>query len=301
MNSIIRHLRSAFLRLSETAGFAIWLLSSRLRFGAVRWITVDDHHQMLVRTDDYRAYRIAKLRGTQKANIGLWRKLAELSPDVCVDIGANYGEFSLAIADTGLPVVTIEPNPRLLAPLQATFSRWKNVQVHCAAVADEDGAVSLYVDPQESGSASLSRTPVVSRRLLGRYRIEKYEVPARRLDSLINDTVGMLPASVILKIDVEGFEQAVLQGAMPLLKRASWWRALVEFNPMAIRRAGDDPQRVWSLLREYHGVLVSRDTSLHLDLVVFNMSLPDERPKQECDVLIGEGTVSMHDPFRQAG
>ena len=51
----------------------------------------------------------------------------------------------------------------------------------------------------------------------------------------MND-VNPLPKNILLKIDVEGFEDEVLEGCKNLLNKCKW-KALVEINPQAIKKA----------------------------------------------------------------
>lgn len=127
--------------------------------------------------------------------------------DTVVDIGANIGstafEFWSAVGDTG-HVFAIEPHPKTFRYLQDNISlnRATNITPLEFAVADRDGELVLTDQTADnlnyitSGDGGLT-------------------VVARRLDSLSEITTPI----ALLKIDVEGFEYAVLQGARDMLKR----------------------------------------------------------------------------------
>jgi FkbM family methyltransferase len=275
------------------ARFGVWRTYSRLAFGETRWVGLDDR-KILVRTEDFRAYRIAIMKGTQKAKVDLWKKMASASPDVCVDVGANYGEFSAAIADTGLPIIAVEANPKLALCLKASFAAYHNVTIVNAAASDSAGTASIFFNRNSSGSSSMSKEVAedsLSDALWGGggKQVEEEAVPSVRLDHLIPETLGRSVKSMSLKIDVEGFEELVIRGVMPLLKNLEWWRALVEFNPRAIRNAGSDPAQVWGILRGFAGIIVGSsgppDGPFSLDA-----TLPDT-PTFFCDVIVGQGRM----------
>jgi FkbM family methyltransferase len=128
---------------------------------------------------------------------------------IVFDVGANAGYFSLLARDLGAEAHAFEPNPevRALLELSLTFDR-ERVVVVPGAVSDESGArVSLYLSgPGNTGMTSLTR--ITDRSVT---------VETITLDEYVR-TSGRIPN--LVKIDVEGYEQAVLRGALRLLSEA---------------------------------------------------------------------------------
>ena len=81
----------------ENLRFQVWRWISHRRRGEMRPVTVYGIQEILVRTDDFRSYLVAWLQGSQKDKIALWSQAAQWKPGVCIDVGANYGEFSAAV------------------------------------------------------------------------------------------------------------------------------------------------------------------------------------------------------------
>src|SRR5579872_2151066 len=79
--------------------------------------------------------------------------------DLAVDVGANAGAHTLAMASTGARVIACEPNPALRERLLANveLNRLDTVTVLPYAVTSEPGPVILHVpsDPVHTGGASL--------------------------------------------------------------------------------------------------------------------------------------------------
>jgi FkbM family methyltransferase len=134
-----------------------------------------------------------------------------LYPGRCIlDVGANIGLHSLAWSVLA-PVVALEPAPGTYARLQAnvTANRLEGrVRALQTAASDREGEVEFFV-AKDSAFSSLKDT--------GRVGIsDRLRVPCTTLDALAPGLPGPVG---LLKIDVEGFERAVVAGALQLLKR----------------------------------------------------------------------------------
>lgn len=136
------------------------------------------------------------------------RSLASLLPDdgVFLDIGSNWGYFPLLLASRESfrgRVLAFEPVPSTYADLvaviaQAGLGAW--VETRQAAVGGEDGEIAMRV-PRHSGLARVDAGGRGAR------------VPMVRLDSLALDRLD------VVKVDVEGHELAVFEGARETLLR----------------------------------------------------------------------------------
>lgn len=134
------------------------------------------------------------------------------SESLAVDVGANHGAYTAALLRVAGRVVACEPNPRLVRVLERRFAaplRGGRLRLVAAAVSDRDGEVELFIPHQASALASTERRGGPAEMLAG----ESIKVPCRRLDSLGLEGLGFL------KIDVEGHETAVLDGARDSIAR----------------------------------------------------------------------------------
>lgn len=133
--------------------------------------------------------------------------------DVVIDVGANYGMYTLGVAKRLGPrgrVIAFEPDARSLVLLEQNvrlnhFER----QVNCvgACVGDHDGTTDFFaaIDPSFSGIHDTGRSETSSHLTL----------PIRTLDSILAE-LGATQVSLV-KIDVEGAEWEVLRGAQQTL------------------------------------------------------------------------------------
>jgi FkbM family methyltransferase len=139
------------------------------------------------------------------------RKLAHLLPTVAafIDVGANHGFYSCMAASAGVPVVAIEPESGNLRYLKSNVCQNDLVvEVFPLALSDQPGIAELFGD---SDTASL---------VPGWHGVARHfrqSVPVNTLDNLI--ACRWAGERLLIKIDVEGAEGHVLEGAKQLIAR----------------------------------------------------------------------------------
>lgn len=155
----------------------------------------------------------------------LYRELAvrqDVKGLVCWDVGAHFGYHSLGFAALGAKVVAFEPNPHNAARLRANLDRnprlAARVSLRALALSNADGPSQFVqsADLAETSSGSHLADAVAPSPELVYENFERLPVMAARTDSLLAG--GEAPPAV-MKIDVEGAEQLVLEGARELLRR----------------------------------------------------------------------------------
>jgi FkbM family methyltransferase len=135
-----------------------------------------------------------------------------LQGKVVYDVGAFVGLLTLFFARQAKQVIAYEPNPPSYARAleNIALNHLGNVQVRNFAVGSEPAVLTLAYDPLMPGAASGAdavRTQVEQTAS----QTVSTAVGVVRLDEDIRD--AGLPAPDLIKIDVEGMELAVLQGA----------------------------------------------------------------------------------------
>jgi len=136
--------------------------------------------------------------------------------DVVFDIGAHVGYYSLISSKLAKKVFAFEPEKKNLKLLRKNLrlNRVDNCQVVETAVSDKNGKIKLYLSQTSSGDHSISQ------------KKNSFEL----VDSLALDNFASKIKSLpnLLKIDVEGAELTVLQGAKRLLSRKELREILVK-------------------------------------------------------------------------
>ncbi|UTD28285.1 FkbM family methyltransferase [Bradyrhizobium sp. WD16] len=129
---------------------------------------------------------------------------------VTVDVGANCGLYTRELARLSRCVHAFEPSRQMADLLRRTSA--PNVNIHEVALSDHSGEAALFIPEGERGLvhglASIEPQACQSGKP-GR----AIAVPTARLDEVVQDDVEFV------KIDVEGHELSVLNGANRLLER----------------------------------------------------------------------------------
>jgi FkbM family methyltransferase len=125
---------------------------------------------------------------------------------ICLDVGANLGLFTYFLSRYSPHVYAFEPNPIPLRVLRYVAD--KNVTVLQMALSDKTGEAELVVPKGRKGWSSNGASIEYDE---GEGRVVK--VPGSRIDDLDYKDIGFI------KIDVEGHEKSVLEGAQETLAR----------------------------------------------------------------------------------
>jgi FkbM family methyltransferase len=188
----------------------------------------------------------------------------ENSPCVVLDMGANYGAYTLSaakLATKGLvnTVVAVEPNRNTFACLKKSveFNGFKDfVHLVNAAVSDKHNAVcDFYADPKYS--AMSKSKPTESEKQSGSSAQPSYQVPCVRMDDLLSE-IGVDKASkFVMKIDVEGSEPLAFAGLTETLKSAHGYQIFFEFHPQALQDLGHDALTLSSTILDLQPDLIA--------------------------------------------
>jgi FkbM family methyltransferase len=149
--------------------------------------------------------------------------------DLCFDIGAHVGDRLAYFLSLGARVVAVEPQPRLMAGLKRRFGDNPRVTLVSAALGATRGTAKLAIDPAHPTVATLSSDYITQAGESRGFRHVRWReavvVEVTTLDALI--AAHGVPA--FCKIDVEGYEHAVLEGLSQPLPGLSF-----EYLPAAL-------------------------------------------------------------------
>jgi len=154
----------------------------------------------------YYRYRSKKYAKYISPELNLIKFLANKNK-ISIDIGANLGLFTFYLQKYSKYVYAFEPNPYPLRNLKNLVN--KNTEVIPIAIGNKDGYLDLFIPKNKKGWSSNGASLKERELNLG----IKHNVVSRRLDSLELDNVGLI------KIDVEGFEKQVLEGASKTINK----------------------------------------------------------------------------------
>jgi FkbM family methyltransferase len=196
----------------------------------------------------------------ERQELTLVQRLARVSRTL-VDAGGNIGIYA-CVAGTVLPpggrLVTFEPVPRNLTYLKRNIEQ-NGVQdvvtvVGCALGA-ESGEVTIHLAEGFTGSHSVSAQTV------GAFSAGSITVPMTTIDTYLAEH-DFGPVDVI-KVDVEGFDVAVLRGAIKTIREDAP-TLFVEYAPALLRNGGFEPTELVDIVFDCYEHVLMIDEPRHI-------------------------------------
>ncbi len=137
-----------------------------------------------------------------------------------LDVGANTGQFAEALFDFGYKgeVVSFEPTTDAYQQLEKRVAKYPNWKLaDRMAIGDIDGTVTINISRDTNFNSIKDLNPEYLDYNDQSAIIDQEEVPVSRIDSL-QGKYFTPEESLMLKIDTQGFEREVLDGAQESLK-----------------------------------------------------------------------------------
>jgi len=148
------------------------------------------------------------------------KNLGQTNPRLCIDIGANKGNYSkLLLEKTGSSVIAFEPLPKAYAELLELEGRYgKRFRSYNYGVGEKCEELTLYFGSEDSELASFS-TEINEIAYVSDSNINSIKVKVISLDSFFENNALEIDSIDLIKIDTEGYELEVLRGAKNTIGR----------------------------------------------------------------------------------
>lgn len=219
-----------------------------------------DNSGVIVADGDYGRFEGAaadRVVMDEYVRLGSWAKgmvslvierLFRNGPGTFIDIGANIGLVVVPVVErTGSIGIAFEPEPRNFGFLSRNVARHaldSRIECHELACYSEATTLRLALSSDnlgdhrlQPGAAGVSDT--ADRRTI--------DVRTARLDDVLRGRE--LPRPIVVKLDTQGSEVRVLEGALETLARADY--VISEFWFAGIIAHGDSPQRFAEIMRQF--------------------------------------------------
>jgi FkbM family methyltransferase len=163
----------------------------------------------------YEVFGPPRAFANQRTLIGLLRRE---QINLVLDVGANTGQFAEELRACGYAgrILSFEPLPAAHAQLCAHAASDPNWTIaERTAVGAQTGSIEIHVSKNSVSSSILAMLPAHSEAEPQSAYVETETVPLSRLDDLYSPSAA---DRVLLKIDVQGYEAQVIEGAANLLR-----------------------------------------------------------------------------------
>ena len=159
--------------------------------------------------------------------------LGHLGATTVLDVGANIGQYATALRASGYDgaIVSCEPLSDAFAHLQRRSARDPRWEVRRTAVGSEIGTAEINVSANSFSSSLLEMTDAHTSAAPGSETVAAEHVPLTTVAELVRE-LDLDPDRTLLKIDTQGYEAPVLDGAGPLVGKLAAIALELSFVPL---------------------------------------------------------------------
>ena len=166
-------------------------------------------------------FDLHRLSPASNPTFQLLKALNRFDIDLVLDVGANIGQFSSELRSVGYKgnLVSFEPLSAAHQALSKAARHDPTWRVHPrSAIGDHDGEIEINIAGNSVSSSVLPMLELHSSASEGSAYVGVESVPLRRLDSVAQEYLAK-SRRPFLKIDTQGFEWQVLDGAVAILPK----------------------------------------------------------------------------------
>jgi len=155
-----------------------------------------------------------------------------VSVESVIDVGANVGQFCVAAAKVLTPrkIYAFEPLPSAYSRLRKNTQKLCGVQLEHVALGERKGEVEFYVNAHSHSSSILRLGESHRNAFPNAVETDVIRVPMTTLDRALAGIGVARPC--LLKLDVQGYEDRVLEGAHDTLLAVDYIVSELSFKPM---------------------------------------------------------------------
>jgi FkbM family methyltransferase len=182
-----------------------------------------------------RGWEVRRITPDLTIDTYLWYLLPHFGIDLVVDVGGRCGEFGCLLRDNDYRghIVSFEPVSSNFAALEGLCARDARWDAYRYALGAADTTAPINVSRHTSYTSFRDVTSDARAVMTDIDVVGTESVPVRRLDGLFAEVTAHVPdAHVFLKIDTQGWDLEVLEGASGCLDRVIAVQTEVSLNPL---------------------------------------------------------------------
>jgi FkbM family methyltransferase len=196
----------------------------------VRYVFLRESMKLALR----RAMSMANLSISRDPAVArLQRALSAMDVDTVLDVGANVGQFAALLRGAGFTgrIISFEPLSSAFEELRRRAARDPNWEVYNVAVGREPGELQINISDNSYSSSILDVTETHLHAAPRSKVVGVETVRVETVEALMSD-LGVVPERTLLKVDTQGYESFVLDGAGDLVKRLRCVQLELSFVPL---------------------------------------------------------------------
>ena len=175
---------------------------------------------------------VRKNQSPQLTMLGLFK----LDIQTIIDCGANNGQFA-KLSLKLFPLAKLycfEPMETAFEELNL-WAKTQNDRIKCfkLALGDFEGEIEMHLHDNHSPSSSILETTPNAHRLYPQTKKQSIQkVRISSLDVALKPYLSEMPKNILIKLDVQGYEDRVLNGSQEVIKKASACILEISLDPL---------------------------------------------------------------------
>lgn len=134
--------------------------------------------------------------------------------DTVLDVGANTGQYGKSLREAGYKgnMISFEPLNSAFAALKKNADNDSNWAVNNFALGNEDGKTVINIAGNSYSSSILNMLPLHADSAPESKYVGQQEIEIKKLDTIFS-SIAKAGSGIMLKIDTQGYEKNVIDGA----------------------------------------------------------------------------------------
>lgn len=134
--------------------------------------------------------------------------------DAIIDVGANVGQFGGYMRSLGFKgrIISFEPMKSAFAKLERYSKNDPLWEVHNCSLGERDGHATINISENSVSSSLLNNLPVLTDNAPQAKFVKTEDIQIKKLDTVFG-SLNLEGKNIYVKIDTQGYEDKVLQGA----------------------------------------------------------------------------------------
>jgi FkbM family methyltransferase len=140
--------------------------------------------------------------------------------DVVLDVGANIGQFGSELRNIGYKgrIISFEPTINAFKKLKKLANNDINWEVHHLSLGEKDGETTINLSENSVSSSILESLPELTAAAPKAKFINTEHININQLDTIFY-SLGLEGKRIFMKMDTQGYEKNILEGAKNSLKK----------------------------------------------------------------------------------
>lgn len=145
--------------------------------------------------------------------------LKDYNIDVVLDVGANIGQYGSELRNIGYKgqIISFEPTSDAFSKLKKASSKDSLWEIHNISLGERDGESTINISKNSVSSSILKNLPQLTNSAPDATFVSTETITINKLDTLFTE-LNLKDKNIYLKIDTQGYEKMVLDGAINSLK-----------------------------------------------------------------------------------